>query len=124
MKIVADTHTLFWYFRIHQKLSSAAKQFLLAADKIFIPTIVILELSYLMNKMKLKDEFLSILREIEINERYVIISLDIGIVKVMIALTGTLEIHDKIIVATATLFNSPLVTKDPQIQKVYKNTIW
>ncbi len=124
MNIVVDTHTLFWYFRIHKKLSPEAKQFLLEADKIFIPTIVILELSYLMGKMKLKNEFLLILREIEINERYVITSLDIGIIKVVINLAGTLEIHDKIIVATSMLFNLPLVTKDPQIQKVYKNTIW
>lgn len=126
MKVLVDTHTLFWYSLadLHKHLSKKAKEVLLNADQIFVPTIVILELYYLMRKLNLIDHFSTILEEIETSKKYLIITLDINIVKSTLKQTEALEMHDRVIVATSESLSQAIVTKDETIRKIYKNTIW
>lgn len=85
---------------------------------------MILELFYTMRKLKLLEEFSKIIKKIEKVKKYEIISLDIVITRKIIQSLDSLEMHDKIIVATASILNIPLVTKDEQMRKLHKNTIW
>jgi len=126
VKVLVDTHTLFWYSLadLHKHLSKKAKEVLLNADQIFVPTIVILELYYLMRKLNLIDHFSTILEEIETSKKYLIITLDINIVKSTLKQTEALEMHDRVIVATSESLSQAIVTKDETIRKIYKNTIW
>ena len=126
MKVLVDTNTLFWYSLadLHKHLSKKAKEVLLNADQIFVPTIVILELYYLMRKLNLIDHFSTILEEIETSKKYLIITLDINIVKSTLKQTEALEMHDRVIVATSESLSQAIVTKDETIRKIYKNTIW
>lgn len=124
MKFVIDTHVLFWYLIPNKKLKQETREVLRSAKDIFIPTIVILELFYIMSKLKLTNRFKKLLERIKASKKYVIVSLDIKITEAVTISKRKLEMHDNIIVSTAKSLNLPLVTKDPQIKKVYKNTIW
>lgn len=124
MKILTDTHSLFWYFIADKKLSKVAKEGIDNADNIFIPTVVLAELLYIFNKKKKQDQFYSILSEFKENPKYIVVSLDLGIIEEMIRFSTSLEIHDAAIVATASILKLSFLTKDRAIRKIYKNTIW
>lgn len=124
MKVVIDTHVLFWYLIPNKKLIPEVLEILDKSDQIFIPTIVILELFYTMMKLKIVNQFGGLLRTIKTSRQYTIVALDSEVAEVVVELGGLLEMHDNIIVATAKSLDLPLVTKDETIQKIYKNTIW
>lgn len=124
MKIVTDTHTLFWYFTADGKLSKVAREIIDSAENIFIPTVVLAELLYIFNKKKNQKQFHLILNEFKENPKYIIVSLDLGIFETMMEFSSSLEIHYAAIVATASVLGLSFLTKDRAIRKVYKNTIW
>lgn len=124
MNIVIDTHALFWYLGKDSRLSKVAQQYIIEAPNIFIPTIVLLELLYLLKKKKLNKEFPKILNTLKKQNRYIFPSLDLNLVEADLKIFRRLEIHDSVIVTTAKILELPLITKDETIQKIYKNTIW
>jgi len=124
VNIVVDTHALLWFLTKDKKLSKLAKSSINNSKKVFIPTIVLLELLYTMHKINIEDKFPLVLKLIKKHKKYAVISLDIAIVEKVAQLTNLLEMHDKVIVATADMLKLPLVSKDSTIQKVYKNIIW
>lgn len=103
MNIILDTHAL---------------------KKVFIPTIVLLELLYAMRKVGNEDKFPAVLKVIKKHRRYVVVSLDILVVEKTTQVNPKLEMHDRVIVATSEMLQLPLITKDPEIRKVYNNVIW
>lgn len=56
--------------------------------------------------------------------KYTIWPLDMGVVLQMYGIKDTLELHDRVIVATAKQLNIPRISKDREITKIYKKTIW
>lgn len=124
MNVVIDTHSLLWLITDNKKLSRSAKLAVRKASKVYIPTIVILELFYLMVKFQRKDYFPMLLEDIKRDTKHILVSLDMFIVEGVIEIPYKLEMHDKIIVATALTLNLPLVTKDEQMRKLHKKTIW
>lgn len=124
MKIVIDTHVLFWYLIPQKKLKLEIIEILRNAEQIFVPTIVLLELFYTMKKLKIAGQFKKLLKTIKTSRQYTITTLDLVVVEEVAESGGLLEMHDNIILTTAKSLKLPLVTKDPEIQKVYKNTIW
>lgn len=124
MTIVLDTHSLLWFLTDNSKLSKNAEQSIDDAARILIPTIVILELLYLLKKRGLIRKFNTVLQKITKDQRYQVLPLDITVVLCMNKEFYNLEMHDGIIAASAKLLDVPLVSKDEQIQHAYKNTIW
>lgn len=124
MKIVIDTHSLFWYLIRDKRLSERAKLTIRRASTIYVPTIALLELLYLMRKLKLDEQFPKLFDKLKVTKKYTMTSLDTALVESLTMFCFQLEIHDNIIVSTAKNLNLPLVTKDPQIKKIYKNIIW
>ena len=124
MNIVIDTDALLWLLAKDKKLSSRAKIVARGATQIFIPTIVLLELLYLLNKKRLINDFSSILGTLKSDIKFTIVSLDIVIVEGVVDFSSKLEMHDSIVVATAQMLKLPIVTKDRTIRKTYKETIW
>jgi PIN domain nuclease of toxin-antitoxin system len=57
--VVADTHTLIWHFERSPKLSTPAHtaiiQAALAGEPVYVPSISIIELAYLVEKGKLPE---------------------------------------------------------------------
>lgn len=124
MNILLDTHALFWFLSADKKLSEKARSTVEGAIKLFIPTIVLLELLYLVRKAEGEEKFRAIYRQLKRDPQFTITSLDIAVVEEVIKLPAKLDIHDRIIVATARLLKVPVISKDPVIYEAYNNVIW
>lgn len=124
MNLLIDTHALFWFFSNDERLSQKARNHIRRSLKIFIPTIVLLELFRMMDKKGLINQFNIILSELKNGTNNSIVSLDLPITEKSFKLQPSLEMHDAVVVATAQLLKVPIITKDETIQKVYPQTIW
>lgn len=124
MNIVIDTHTLFWFLVADKRLSRTAKNTIEEGKAIVIPTIVLLELLYLFQKKKQTDVFSLAFEKFKNDIKYIFASLDLATVEEVLKVHLPLEIHDRIVVATAQMLKLPIVTKDRAIRKTYKETIW
>lgn len=124
MNIVLDTHSLSWILTKDKKLTDKAKNSFRQAEIVFVPIIVLMELLYMLKKKRKAGQFTKILSRLKKEERFSFVYLDLEIAEKCLEYAYQLEMHDNIIVITAKTLDLPLVTKDPQIQKIYKNTIW
>lgn len=124
MRVIIDTHVLFWVLtQDTNQLTEEALNKLEQAEEIILPTIVLLELLGLLQKKKEVKYFDVLLKQLP-NSKYVVMSLDIAIIKETRKIKYQFELHDKVIVATAQYLGLPIVTKDLEITKKYKNVIW
>jgi|SRR3990167_6985619 len=123
MEVVCDSHALLWYLSKNKKLSVKAKEALDEASKIIIVTIILLELLYILQKFGQERKFKGLLDSL-VSGKYLIYPVDLALVKECASFSKTLEMHDRLIVATAKIFDAPLVTKDRTIAKFYKAVIW
>lgn len=123
MNILLDTNALFWYLEDSPSLSKIAETIIDRASQLFIPTIVLLELLYLLKKTKRSSEFAMVLDKI-VEKKCKVLSLDLATAVTTYNLISDLEMHNAVIVATAKLLGLPIITRDKIIRKVYKNTIW
>ncbi|MBU2431824.1 MAG: PIN domain-containing protein [Proteobacteria bacterium] len=128
MLYTTDAHSLVWYFTEDPKLSKKALE---AFDEtvnegsIIVPTIVLAEIMFIARKGRITLTFRQTLAKIETYENFEIAPLDISILEIADTLEVDLEMHDRLIVATALYFNSDLITKDNQIRDFKAiNTIW
>jgi len=126
-KYSLDTHSLVWYFLKQKTLSFKAEE---VVRKIFngealgiVSTMVVLEAFYVSFKIKRFDfpKFLEVLK----NSNIKIISFDKEVLAQSFELPAKMDIHDRIIVATAIFTNTPLVTKDKILRSNFPiETIW
>ncbi len=118
---VVDTHALLWHLTDDKKLGENAKEILAKADRgevvVIIPTIVLAESLFIIEKKKADLEFKDIIRKIERSLNYVVYPLYIQTVLACNELKEIPEIHDRIIVATAKALNAEIITKDGEINK-------
>ena len=92
---------------------------------IAVPTIVLAEALYLIEKKRVTLKLKEVLRKLEIGWNYTTIPLDLRLVARMEAVGRLLELHDRIIVASAALLGAPLITKDEAIRRAkYVQTLW
>jgi PIN domain nuclease of toxin-antitoxin system len=129
MNIVTDTHALLWWFTDSPKISPRASEVFEKSEKgeniVFIPTIVVAEALSIFDKKRISFDFRRLFKKIVESENYVLIPLDVPILKKLIDLKDISELHDKIIVSTAQYLNCPLITKDKTLQNLpYLKTIW
>lgn len=133
--ITVDTHSLLWYVDKGQnrKLSRLALQAIVKAEQsgmIYVPAIAFMETLFLIEKGRFSlgttapdqqaRDFLSM---IERSGIYQIVPIDASLLRVAIRLKG-LNIHDRLIVATAILTGTVLVTKDKAIAARVANVAW
>jgi len=103
----------------NKRLSELALHTIKTAEKsakIYIPTIALMEVFYLIDKGKFPVSFDVIMSNIEENEAYQIIPFGMEVMKIAITLDG-FEIHDRIILATSIAKESILVSKDSAFEK-------
>lgn len=114
-----DTHSLVWYFLAKKTLSRKAELSIRKSFKqqatLIIPTLVFLEAFYL----SLKDpsfkfpEFVKTLQ----TAQSLVIAFDKKVLQNCYKLPPQIDIHDRIIAATALTYNCPLITKDKTLAK-------
>ena len=111
---------------LNDKLSPKAMQTIVEAEKndlIYAPIIVLMEILYLAEKGKLNLSFGDLLSQIENSINYEMIPFGMEILKIAESLTG-LEAHDRLILATAQLTKTSLVSKDRALRKISVKIVW
>jgi PIN domain nuclease of toxin-antitoxin system len=129
MNFVTDTHALIWWCTDSPRISPRVVEIFEGCESgqniIFIPSIVLAETLSIFEKKRITFDFRRLLKRIEDCENFVIIPLDYPILQKMIDLKDIIELHDKIIVATAKYLNVSLITKDSTLEKIpYIRTAW
>ena len=120
MTFTTDAHALVWYVTGHKILGRKAKQSLetcfAGKTNLIIPTIALLELFHLHLK-KPHIPFNSITSIIK-RKNIIQFPLSQELLTICYQLPNQLEIHDRIIAATAKVTDTPLITKDKTIAKL------
>ncbi len=129
MTYVADTHAFLWYLAEDKRLGSSARQIFDSAERgeatIFVPTIVLAESLHILEKKRVKLQFQDIFRKLAAGTNYTTMPLDFEVVSRMAGFAQELELHDRILVASASLLGAVLITKDEAIRKTgYVQTAW
>ena len=120
MRYVTDTHSLVWYFTDDPHLSKMALEAFESTIKeglIIVPSVVLAEIMYISKKGKITLGFEETIGRIEEYENFDIAPLDVDILRVANQIEVDLEMHDRLIMATAIYFNAILITKDEQIKQ-------
>ncbi len=120
MDYVTDTHSIVWYFTDDSRLSARALEAIentIKEGSIIIPTVVLAEIMYIASRGKITLTFDETLQKIHSYQNFFVAPLDIEILKVADKIKVDLEMHDKLIAATAIYYNASLITKDPSITK-------
>jgi len=128
LNYVADTHSLIWYFTDSRHLSKKAlKSFesTVKEGQIIVPAVVLAEILFIANKGRIPLGFTTTVTKIEALANFEIAPLDLDVLKIAENIAAPLEMHDKLIVATAIRYDACLITRDERItkSKVVK-TIW
>ena len=123
MEVAVDSHALLWYLSKNSKLTAKAGDCLDKSSRIIVSTIVLLELLYILQKFGQERKFKNLLNSLG-SEKYLVYPVDLALVRDCAKLPKSLEMHDRLIVTTAKIFNVPLITKDKQVGEVYKKVIW
>jgi len=119
MNYVTDTHSLVWYFTEDARLSKRALQGFegtIEEGTIIVPAVVLAEIMYIAHKGRITLTFDKILDKIREYENFDIAPLDTDILKEANKIKVDIEMHDKLIVATALFYNAALITKDKEIR--------
>jgi PIN domain nuclease of toxin-antitoxin system len=121
MAITIDAHALAWHLdaKLKHKLSakaSAAIEDAIQNSVIYVPAIALMEIMHIGEKKRIEVDFREMIRKLETNPAYEIVPLDTAIMKAALELQG-LEMHDRIISATAIVTGSALVSKDSEIKE-------
>ena len=128
-RITVDTHTLVWFLDKTLKakrLSAKALEVIRESENygvIYVSAISLMEIVDLSEKGRISVSFQNVLSLIDTNEAYKVIPVDDELVKTTIPLQG-MEIHDRLIMATALMTDSILVSRDKEIRATGLNVIW
>jgi PIN domain nuclease of toxin-antitoxin system len=122
--LVADTHAIIWYYSGSPSLSATARLAMDGAiqsgDWIVIASITLTEVIYLIERFRLPATTFDVLEQALMDPAFglVLAPLDLAVTQVLRRVPrGRIPgMPDRIITATAILFDVPLVTADQRIQ--------
>ena len=126
-RYLVDTHALVWFLLEDRKLPARALRLLRAAERgerdIIVPTIVLAEGITIEEKGRLGLPKGRILDRVLTHPSLVVADFDLSALVEMQGLAAGLELHDRIIAATARLYSAAVITRDPMITRVVE-TMW
>ena len=120
MYYVTDTHSLVWYFTSDPRLSSKALSAFSEAESdgnIIVPAVVLAEIMFIAKKGRITISFAETLDKIGESENFIIAPLDADILKIADKIEADLEMHDKLIAATAIYYEAVLITRDEHLSR-------
>ncbi len=128
MEYLADTVAIIRHFAKYGHIGREAKKILKKADIgenfIWISIVSIIEIMYLAERNKIPLNLRETKKKIEELDNYGIIDLDFNIVEMADKIKG-LELHDRLIVATAKYLGLSILTTDKEIRDSgLINVIW
>ncbi len=131
--MVIDTHAAIWYFSNSSEMSSVARESVNQAVNhgtgIFLSTISIVEIIYLIDKARLSPQTLSHLTTyLKLPDSSFVtqdVTPEIALAVQQIPRNAVPDMPDRIIAATALHLNLPLITRDRKIRSIQSiQTIW
>jgi PIN domain nuclease of toxin-antitoxin system len=124
---VIDTHALVWYLTDDRKLSGQVASIIERGERgevtIVIPTIVLAELLTIVEKKRAALNMQKILDWMISSKGLLVDSFDLNIFAELLRLSGELDLHDRIIAATANRYNAPVLTQDPALSRAVR-AVW
>jgi PIN domain nuclease of toxin-antitoxin system len=124
---VTDTHALVWRYRDDPRLSPAVHAIFDAADanqaRVLIPTVVLTELLTLKERRMPALPLDEMLAAFSRSNGFTIVPFDIDEFYAMKDLPKELEIHDRMIAATARVYGAKLISRDRQLGSLVE-TVW
>ncbi|HEV2294640.1 MAG TPA: PIN domain-containing protein [Tepidisphaeraceae bacterium] len=120
---VVDAHPLLWYFEGNPKLSADGRRRLAnPLAKLLVPTIALAEVCWTIGKAKSLISVDDVRYGVTTDFRFAIVPLDTDLVFAAAVLPAQLEMHDRMIVATAARAHGrdpsvKLLTADVDIQR-------
>jgi len=129
VRVVADSHAIFWYLRRSPSLSGTAGDMLRAAEEIVVSAATLVDLWYVTQTTQAitADELVRVRDTIERSARVQLRVIDAAVADAFTQISrATLsDPWDRFIVATAQVLEASLVTRDEAIQKAgLVETIW
>lgn len=129
--VVADTHALIWYLCKPNKLSTEALNALDSAtnlgELIYISTISLVEIIYLVEKKRLSQEILNTIKNALNSNNFglALSELDINVVDKLAEIKRDIvpDMPDRIIAATALSLEIPLVSCDSKVRNLSVITV-
>jgi len=119
---VVDTHALLWFLSKDRKLGSQAKAILESATEILVPTIVMAEAVTTIEKRRVSLSINELLHAIE-DAAFVVVPFGSDTFRAMLELPSGIELHDRMIAATANMYDAAVLTRDPIFRGVVE-TVW
>ena len=130
--VVVDTHTIVWFLSRDSRLSANARELLrsttAAGDAIHVPSICLVELTYLVEKRRLpalaREELILALDDPE--SPCSLVPLDRMVTDALESVQRS-EVPDlphRIVAATAVALRLPLISRDSRIRASQVHTIW
>jgi PIN domain nuclease of toxin-antitoxin system len=130
--VVTDTHCFLWYFLQPERLSAIAMNVFREATRnrvtIFVPSICVVEVIYLVEKSRLPEAAYTVLSEslTDTDTVFQIAPLDMDVTLALktVDRDQVPDMPDRIIAATALSLGFPLVTRDHKIRGAALKTVW
>jgi PIN domain nuclease of toxin-antitoxin system len=116
--IVLDTHPLVWYYVSSPSLSVVARRMIdeafLGERTVLVPTVVVTEAIGVDAKHHLRIDFRAFLEDLA-GTGFRLLPFDEPVLRRYLTITPRLDIFDRMIVATALVYNASVVTRDEKI---------
>lgn len=132
LRAVADTHTVIWYLyddpRLSHRARSAIEEVAGAGDHIGVSAITLAEILYLSEKGRVHPEALG--RVLSALDEPGVVPQDLPLDRAVVAVMPSVDrsqvpdLPDRIIAATARLYEVPLISRDRQVRLSGVETIW
>ena len=130
--VVADTHAIVWYLANDARLSQTAMHALDRASAtggpIYVPSICLVELTYLVEKGRLpslaRDRLIRALDEPFAPCRLVPLDRTVADALQLIDRSEVPDMPDRVIAATAAVLAVPLISRDAKIRASTVQTLW
>jgi PIN domain nuclease of toxin-antitoxin system len=129
MEYLADTVAIIHHLRRHPALGHQAAQILHDTDvgqhHVYISAITLMEVLYLSEARKIDVGLQELVKHVSNSTNYVVVPVDADIVLAAVGIDDVPELHDRIIVATASHLDVPILTGGQIIsQSRHVRTIW
>ncbi len=132
LRAIADTHAVIWYIFDDKRLSDAARSAIESAavdgDQIGFSSMTLAEIIYLSERGRIHPDTLGrLLRATgQVNSMLVDVAFDRSVAVAMQQIAPAIvpELPDRVIAATATLYQIPLISKDHRITASGIAVIW
>lgn len=122
MEVVVDTHALVWYLAGDKRLGQKARKTLdnLETDenKLIINIIVLMEVLVLVEKKRVNFTWKEFDNKISQFPNTIIYPVGLDVLETMKTVGRKLELHDRIIIATALLHGEHIISKDREISEI------